>query len=170
MTNNQTNNLNQNNGGTNPPDTNTPYYIHASEYSKQMHVNDALNDSNYGDWSQDMMNFLFAKNKTGFIDGTIKNPEITSPDYLTWMRCDAMIKGWLTTSMEKDIRNSVRYAETASEIWSDLLERFGKESAPRAFELKQQIAVTLQDGTSVSAYFSKLRTLWDEIESVFPTP
>lgn len=58
------------------------------------------------------------------------------------MRCDAMIKGWLTTAMEKEIRNSVKYAKTATEIWKDLKERFGKESAPKAYELKQSLNTT----------------------------
>nr|GEV27846.1 hypothetical protein [Tanacetum cinerariifolium] len=75
-----------------------------------------------------MTNFLFAKNKTDFVDGTLKKPEISSSEYKSWMRCDAMIKGWLTTAMEKGIRDSVKYANTSSEIWSDLKERFGKEN------------------------------------------
>ncbi|KAF5769630.1 putative RNA-directed DNA polymerase [Helianthus annuus] len=86
------------------------------------------------------------------------------------MRCDAMIKGWLTASMEKTIRGSVKYANTSAEIWADLKERFGKESAPRAYELKQKITVTRQDNNSVSAYYTALRSLWDEISSVLPTP
>ncbi|GKF37666.1 putative gag-pre-integrase domain, LTR copia-type gag-polypeptide, partial [Tanacetum coccineum] len=73
------------------------------------------------------------------------------------MRCDAMIKGWLTTSMEKEIRTSFKYANTAAEIWLDLHERFGKESAPRAYELKQAISNTQQDGLTVSVYYLKLR-------------
>ncbi|GKF42635.1 retrovirus-related pol polyprotein from transposon TNT 1-94 [Tanacetum coccineum] len=48
-----------------------------------------------------------------------------------------MIKGWLTTAMEKEIRGSVKYATSASEIWKDLQEWFRKESASRAYELKQ---------------------------------
>ncbi|XP_024982943.1 uncharacterized protein LOC112519181 [Cynara cardunculus var. scolymus] len=117
-----------------------------------------------------MTNFLFAKNKIGFIDGSIKKPEKTASNYMAWMRCDAMIKGWLTTSMEKEIRSSVKYANSAAEIRDDLKERFGKESAPRAYELKQLLMVTRQDGTSVSAYYTKLRGLWDEIQSVLPIP
>ncbi|GJW93102.1 hypothetical protein Tco_0172774 [Tanacetum coccineum] len=117
-----------------------------------------------------MLNFLFAKNKVGFIDGALKKPEKTATDYMAWMRCDAMVKGWLTTSMEKDIRSSVKYANTASEIWSDLLKRFGKERTPRAYELKQTLSNTHQIGISVSAYYTKLRGLWDEIESVLPAP
>ena len=152
------------------PDANSPLYIHASDYPKQMHVNEALTDNNYADWSQEMMNFLFAKNKVGFIDGSIEKPEEKSIDYMPWMRCDAMIKGWLTTAMENEIRTSVKYANTASEIWADLKERFGKESAPRAYELKQTLSMTHQNGATVSVYYTKLRSLWDEIGSVLPVP
>nr|GEV71830.1 putative Gag-pre-integrase domain, Gag-polypeptide of LTR copia-type [Tanacetum cinerariifolium] len=109
-------------------------------------------------------------NKIGFIDGTIKKSEKTESNHMAWMRCDAIIKGWLTTAMEKEIRTSVKYANTSAEIWSDLRERFGKESAPRAYELKQAISNTRQDGLTVSTYYTKLRGLWDGIQSVLPTP
>nr|GEU66079.1 retrovirus-related Pol polyprotein from transposon TNT 1-94 [Tanacetum cinerariifolium] len=75
-------------------DHNSLFYLHASDYPKQMHVNDVLTNKNYNDWEQEMMNFMFAKNKTGFIDGSIKKPETKSDKYLPWMRCDTMIKGW----------------------------------------------------------------------------
>ena len=32
-------------------DHNSPYYIHPSDYPRQMHVNDVLTDANYIDWS-----------------------------------------------------------------------------------------------------------------------
>ncbi|PWA48889.1 GAG-pre-integrase domain, Gag-polypeptide of LTR copia-type [Artemisia annua] len=89
---------------------------------------------------------------------------------MPWMRCDAMVKGWLTTAMQKEIRNSVKYAATATEIWADLLERFGKASAPRAYELKQTLSVTQQGDTSVSAYYTKLRGIWDEMQSALSIP
>lgn len=104
-----------------------------------------------------MENFVFAKNKRGFIDRTIKKPEIDDANYMTWMRCDAMIKGWLTTTMEKEIRGSMKYANTTSEIWKDVQERFGKESAPHAYELKQAISNTRQNGMTVSTCYIKLR-------------
>ncbi|GKD66303.1 putative retrotransposon copia-like protein [Tanacetum coccineum] len=135
-----------------------------------MHVNDVLNDGNYADWSQEMLNFLFAKNKAGFINGSIKKPEEKSSEFMPWMRCDAMIKGWLHTAMEKEIRSSIKYAMTAREILVDLKERFGKVSAPRAYELKRSLTFTKQDETSVSAYYTKLRGIWDEIQSVLSVP
>nr|KAJ0186966.1 hypothetical protein LSAT_V11C900490750 [Lactuca sativa] len=54
-----------------------------------------------------------------------------------------MVKNRLTTTMEKEIRTNLR-------------ERFEKESAPRAYELKNQLIDKHQDGTSIL--------------SVFPTP
>lgn len=32
-------------------DANSPYYIHTSDYPRQMQVNDPLIDNNYIDWS-----------------------------------------------------------------------------------------------------------------------
>ncbi|GJT70187.1 putative RNA-directed DNA polymerase [Tanacetum coccineum] len=55
-------------------------------------------------------------------------------------------------------------------LWADLKERFGKERAPRAYELKQNLSMTHQNGVTVSVYYTKLRSLWDEIESVQPMP
>ncbi|KAI3733020.1 hypothetical protein L1987_64235 [Smallanthus sonchifolius] len=148
----------------------SPYYLHPSDYPRQVHVNDPLTDSNYTDWSQEITNFLLAKNKICFINGTIKIPEENATDYIPWMRCDAMIKGWLNTAMEMEIRNSIKYAKTAEEIWLDLKERFAKESAPRAYELKQTLTFIQQDGTFVSTYYTRLRVLWDELQSVLPMP
>lgn len=58
----------------------------------------------------------------------------------------------------------------AKEIWDDLKERFGKGSAPRAYELRQAASVVRQEKLSVSAYYTKLKGLWDEIQTVSPTP
>ncbi|XP_076931468.1 uncharacterized protein LOC143596629 [Bidens hawaiensis] len=122
-------------------DHDSPYYLHPSDYPRQMHVNDVLTDGNYADWSQEMQNFLFAKNKIGFVNGSIKKPEEDSSKYMPWIRCDAMIKGWLHTAMEKEIRTIIKYAMTTRKIWADLKERFGTVSAPRAYELKQSLNI-----------------------------
>ncbi|XP_071694914.1 uncharacterized protein [Rutidosis leptorrhynchoides] len=145
-------------------------YMHPSDYPKQMHVNEILTDNNYMDWSQEIMNFLFAKNKVGFVDGSIKKTDNNSPLYMLWMCCDAMVNGWLTTTMEKEIRTSVKYANSSYKIWNDLKERFGKESAPRAYELKKSLLMTHQDGTIVPVYYIKLRSLWDKMDLVLPIP
>lgn len=64
----------------------------------------------------------------------------------------------------------MKYANTTAKIWSDLKERFGKESAPRVYELKQTLSATIQGNTFVSPYFTKLRSIWDEMQSTLPIP
>lgn len=60
-------------GTNNVPNYDFPFYLHLSYYPRQMDVNDVFTDRNYTDWSQEMLNFLFArKNKVGFIDETIE--------------------------------------------------------------------------------------------------
>ncbi|XP_076915788.1 uncharacterized protein LOC143575246 [Bidens hawaiensis] len=135
-----------------------------------MHVNEALNDNNFLDWVQEMETFLFAKNKIGFVNGTIKKPETTHDNHMFWLRCDAMIRGWLTTAMDKEIRVSVKYANSAEDMWADLHERFVKDNAPRAYKLKRLLAMTKQDRSSVSAYYTRLKTLWNEIGTAFSVP
>lgn len=81
-----------------------------------------------------------------------------------------MIKGWLNTAMEKEIRTSAKYATMTQDICEDLKERFGKRNASRVYKLKQSLSTIKQVGLSVSAYYRKLRGLWDKIQSVFPTP
>ena len=61
-------------------DPSSPYYLHPSDLPKQLHVNEALTDGNYTDWAQEMSNFLYAKNKMDFVDGTIRKPETTSSE------------------------------------------------------------------------------------------
>nr|GEW93844.1 putative NB-ARC [Tanacetum cinerariifolium] len=70
---------------------------------------------------------------------------------MAWMRCDAIVKGWLTTPMEKEIHTSVKYANTATEIWKDLKERFGKE---RGQVLTER---TMRDFSWVSLWHKRYR-------------
>nr|GFB38101.1 hypothetical protein [Tanacetum cinerariifolium] len=107
-----------NKGGSSIIDFSLPYYLHLLYSPKQPFVNEVLIDGNYNDWAGEMANFLFVKNKRDFVDETLKKPETSSSEYKSWMRCDAMIKGWLTTSLEKGIRDSVKYANTSLDIWS----------------------------------------------------
>lgn len=84
-------------------DANSPYYLHPSDYPKQLQVNENLTENNFNDWSQEMTNFLLATDEIGFVDGSLLKPNKSDGKYMPWMRCDAMIKGWLTPAMDKEI-------------------------------------------------------------------
>ncbi|XP_071688173.1 uncharacterized protein [Rutidosis leptorrhynchoides] len=151
-------------------DITSPYFLTSADHPGLNFVGDnLLRDGNYSDWKSEITNAFLAKNKMGFIDGTIPMPKEGSKDLMNWQRCNAMVRGWLVSSMEKEIKNSVKYATTARYIWIDLEERFNKENAPRAYELRITITMIHQESLSVSAYYTKLRGVWDEMQSVSPT-
>ncbi|XP_023760471.1 uncharacterized protein LOC111908914 [Lactuca sativa] len=74
--------------------------------------------------------------------------------------------------MEKDIRTSVKYVDTSKDIWDDLEERFGKESAPTAYELKQLNSFKQKEKLyeflmGLDNEYSKIKT---QILAMKPTP
>uniref|UniRef100_A0A2N9HUI6 CCHC-type domain-containing protein n=1 Tax=Fagus sylvatica TaxID=28930 RepID=A0A2N9HUI6_FAGSY len=118
-----------------------------------------------------MVMALSAKNKLGFINGTITKPAASAKVELEqWIRCNDMIKSWLLNSISPDIYSSVIYCDLASEIWTDLKERFSQVNGPRLFELDQSIHNLVQDTMSVTTYFTKLKSLWEELSALRTIP
>ena len=89
-------------------------------------------------WRRAMTLALNAKNKLGFVNGTIKVPsEETHPDdYATWSHCNDMVHSWIVNTLNLEILDSVIYYVTALEVWEDLCERFSQSNAPRIFEIQ----------------------------------
>ncbi|XP_073133534.1 uncharacterized protein [Henckelia pumila] len=74
---------------------------------------------------------LTAKNKLRFIDFTIQFPRSDDLLYGSWIRCNIMVISWLLNSITREIADSLMYMTTASEIWTDLRDRFHQSNAPR---------------------------------------
>ncbi|XP_033516157.1 uncharacterized protein [Nicotiana tomentosiformis] len=66
--------------------------------------------------------------------------------------------------------STVIYASDVHKVWEDLRERFDKVNASRACYLHKEISTLTQGISSVSVYFSRLRELWDEYETLDPPP
>lgn len=87
-----------------------------------------------------MKTTLLAKNKLGFIDGSVKRPtKLLDPNFSLWNRCDGMVVSWLRNATILQIRSSLMYLDTASQIWIDLRDRFSQGNIARIYELKQQL-------------------------------
>lgn len=56
-------------------------------------------------------------------------------DLINWKQCNVMVQGQLVSSMEKEIKDSVKYAIPTQNMCLDLEEMFGKVNAPKAYEL-----------------------------------
>ena len=76
-----------------------------------------------------------------------------------------MVHSWIVNTLNPEISDSVIYYTIAHEVWEDLRERFSQRNAPRIFEIHREIAYHRQEQLSISIYYTKLKSLWDELAS-----
>ncbi|KAB5519408.1 hypothetical protein DKX38_023727 [Salix brachista] len=153
-------------------DANNPFFVHHSDHPGMVLVPKLLNGDNYTTWCRSIRLSLGAKNKLGFIEGTVKIPSASeNPDqYSHWLQCNDMVLSWILNSVQPEIADSVIYSTTAHEIWEDLKERFSQSNAPRIFQLHREITSLTQGHMSVACYFTKIKGLWDELASYNDLP
>ena len=96
---------------------------------------------------------LGAKNKLGFIDGSIKKPDASSEDYSKWTRNDYMLRCWLFASVTPEIADVLILSESAKGFWDDLVERYGQPSAPQLYSIKKEVTGLMQNEMSVAEYY-----------------
>ncbi|KAL5571513.1 hypothetical protein UlMin_021110 [Ulmus minor] len=74
---------------------------------------------------------LTAKNKIGFVDGTIPKPTPNDLLFSIWCRCNSMVSSWIINAVSRDIAGSLLYIDSAFEVWRDLHDRFNQGNGPR---------------------------------------
>ncbi|KAH0654389.1 hypothetical protein KY289_032067 [Solanum tuberosum] len=129
-----------------------------------------IGPENYGVWSRSMRLALLVKNKLGFVDGTCAKSSYKGDLAVRWERCDAVILSWISAAVAPELMTSIVYASSSKKIWNDFKERFDKSSLTRIFHLWKKISILSQRTDSVTAYYSKMRDLWDEMDVTVPSP
>ncbi|KAA8524508.1 hypothetical protein F0562_010931 [Nyssa sinensis] len=66
------------------PNLPSPYVLHPLDSPSLTLVNRLLTSDNNPQWQRAMTRALNAKNKLGFVDGTLKCPDPTKPEYTQW--------------------------------------------------------------------------------------
>ncbi|XP_024029706.1 uncharacterized protein LOC112094030 [Morus notabilis] len=109
------------------------------------------------------------KNKLGFLDGSIEKPDGSDLVLLnSWIHNNNLVISWILNSVSKKISASIIFSESAAEIWLDLKDRFSQSNGPRIFQLRREFVNLAQDQHSVSVYFTKLKSLWEELSNFRP--
>ncbi|KAM6569812.1 hypothetical protein CsatB_017797 [Cannabis sativa] len=62
------------------------------------------------------------------------------------------------------------YHDNAAKIWAELHERFNEKNAPRIFEAKKTMQSLTQGSNTVTTYYTRLKSLWDQIREFRPPP
>ena len=85
---------------------------------------------------------ILAKNKIGFLDGSISKPSSTNSIlYNAWTRNNNIVISWIFNSVSKEISSSILYDESAATIWNDLKVRFHqkKKNGPHIYNLRKSL-------------------------------
>lgn len=155
-------------------DVTSPLYLNVSESPAAILVSQVFKGFGYvpsfGSWKRAMMIALSAKNKLGFVDGSCVKPDEGSPDLYHWERCNSMVISWLLNSLANEISESVLYCNSAAQIWAELEQRFGQTNGAEVYEIQKQLSQISQGASSVSTYYTKIKRLWDRIQSLRATP
>nr|XP_010323505.1 uncharacterized protein LOC104648272 [Solanum lycopersicum] len=125
---------------------------------------------NYSMWNRAMRIQLLGKNKLGIIDVTWNKEDFGADLGHQWDRCNAIVRGCIMSSVTPELHTGIVYATSAKEIWDDLRERFDNVNTSRIYQLHKDIASLVQGTDNIPVYFSKLRNLWDEFNSIVPPP
>ena len=108
---------------------------------------------------------LDAKNKIGFVDGSISRPLESDLHFRVWSRCNSLVKFWILNSVSTQIYRSILRLNDAADVWHDLHSRFHITNLPRTYNLTHEIQDLRQGSLSLSDYFTKLKTLWSSLEN-----
>ncbi|XP_074356339.1 uncharacterized protein LOC141696022 [Apium graveolens] len=151
-------------------DMSSVFYIHPSDANTTQLVSVKFNGTGYSNWKRSIMLSLSAKNKLGFVDGTVIKPVASHVDFKLWERCNDLVCSWLLCNLDDSISRSVMFFKTAREIWLDLEERFGYASMTQIFSLEQHLTELEQGSKNVSDFFTEIKSIWDAMSDISPLP
>jgi hypothetical protein len=135
------------------------FYLHHGDNPGSVIVSHPLHGDNFITWRRSMMMALVAKNKFGFIVGSIVKPSAIDPSLPGWVRCNNMLLSWLLNSVFKEIATSIIFYDNIGDMWKDLHDRFSQSNGPRILQLQKAVSVLHQGANSVSAYYTQLKSL-----------
>ncbi|GAV61500.1 UBN2_3 domain-containing protein, partial [Cephalotus follicularis] len=81
-----------------------------------------------------------------------------------------IVLSWILNTVSKELFNGIVYSTDAFTVWTELKERFNKVNESWNFSLHREIACSTQGNLTISAYYSKLKQLWDEYDSSVTLP
>ncbi|KAF7811485.1 uncharacterized protein G2W53_032461 [Senna tora] len=92
-------------------------------------------------------------------------PLVTSPligpNYIAWSiafhtALEAKQKSWITSSISKEISESLIHRGTSLALWKELEERFGMSCGLQLYHVQREMAKTEQGSDSITKYWNRL--------------
>ncbi|KAL4573125.1 hypothetical protein LXL04_019920 [Taraxacum kok-saghyz] len=137
-------------------DISNPYYLGSSDNPGTVLVSNVFSGTGFSAWKRSMIIALSAKNKIGFVDGTVSQPAADSSNYASWYKVNSMVISWFLNSLHQNIAESVLFLQTASEIWKELHHRYEQTDGALIYQVQQQLYSLPQGSDDFSVYFTKI--------------
>ncbi|GAA0150610.1 hypothetical protein LIER_37144 [Lithospermum erythrorhizon] len=139
-----------------------PLYLHSSDHSNLVLMSDLLTEHNYQTWSRSMETALQARDKIVFINGEFLRPSVDHEDHKQWIKVNTTLISWLLNAISKDIARGFAFATDAFGLWEEIKHQFGGCIGPRLYEIRRSIYSTKPGKDTVTGFYNKLKTLWEE--------
>ncbi|XP_074309400.1 uncharacterized protein LOC141643908 [Silene latifolia] len=127
---------------TDTPESNTivnnPLQVTNNDANATKIVTNLFDGTGFNGWKRGMEIALSAKNKLGFVDGSIAKPALSTANYNF----------------------------TAQVAWEELENRFGQTNGARLYGIQKKLVDYSQGNDSISTYFTKMKLIWDEIDAM----
>lgn len=150
-----------------PVNYDDPLYIHPSDNTVTTIVSFKLTGTdNFHIWHNFMIRSLKARNKLGFVEGTVKKDSSDEPKSLKWEHANVVVCSWILGYLSESIYYGHAYSKSVVDIWNELFETYNKADGSVIFNVHQHINSLKQDGSSLSEYYNKLDTLWKEFDGL----
>ncbi|XP_057444109.1 uncharacterized protein LOC130736285 [Lotus japonicus] len=92
------------------------------------------------------------------------------PLFYAWDRCNNLVHTWIMNIVTSSIAQNLVYIENVIDVWNELKERFSQVDLIRISELQSEIYNLRQGSSTVTDFFTELKTLWEEIDDFRPLP
>ncbi|XP_074293523.1 uncharacterized protein LOC141620592 [Silene latifolia] len=116
-----------------------PLYLVLTDQPNQKLTEKAFSGINFVSWKRKAYLVLFFKNTKGFLDETYKIPPFNDPKHHQWVRCDVLIRRWISNYLIPEIKETVEFASTAQELWSELIERYGRTNSIEIYQMRKEL-------------------------------
>ena len=128
-----------------------------------------LNEFHYLPWSRAVSLALGGRSKLGFINGSSKLPESTSPTYDAWHTTDQLVMSWLLNSMEPKLSELFSYSKSSFLLWESVKDMYGSQNnSVHIFQLKKSVASLKQGDHSFVQHLGSMKSMWNELDMYRP--
>ncbi|KAL2943566.1 L-2 4-diaminobutyric acid acetyltransferase [Bienertia sinuspersici] len=115
-------------------DVTSPLYLHPVEKLQGA--------SDYRAWCRSMEISFASKRKLGFVTGYVKKDKDDAQKAEQWETCNNVVIDWIHASVSEQIKKSILYAKTSSEVWKQLERTFNVANGSRKYKVEKELMDT----------------------------